>query len=79
MEYLHVILKDDNDYICTCREMPSISGIGDTIPEAIEEFTMVMSLVKEIMKEQGTEMPSPIQPKETHERTKPTSISIPED
>lgn len=48
---------EEGDYIATCKEMPSISGIGDTESEAIKEYKIAMSLAEEIMEEQGTPMP----------------------
>ena len=48
---------EEGDYIATCKEMPSISGIGDTESEAVEEYKIAMSLVEEIMEEDGTPMP----------------------
>jgi len=48
---------EDDGFIATCKEMPSISGWADTVEEAIKEFKIAMSLAEEIMEEQGTPMP----------------------
>jgi predicted RNase H-like HicB family nuclease len=60
MDYNVIVFKEDGDFIATCKEMPSISGIGDTKLKAIEEFHIAISLAKEIMDEQGTPMPERI-------------------
>ena len=54
------IYNGDSDIIATCKEMPSISGVGETKEEAIKEFKIVMTEVEEIMEEQGTPMPTKI-------------------
>ena len=56
VEYDIVVIKEDV-YVATCKEIPSISGIGDTPTEAINEFKEAMQVAKEIMKEQSTPLP----------------------
>jgi predicted RNase H-like HicB family nuclease len=43
------VIVYDGDYVATCEEYPSISGIGDTEEKAIEELKTV---VEEIENEQ---------------------------
>lgn len=49
----------DDSYIALCPEFPGISGIGDTIEEAIAELQVALELVIEIYQEEGRALPEP--------------------
>jgi predicted RNase H-like HicB family nuclease len=47
-------------YIATTLEIPSISGIGKTQEEALQELKTAFEMAKEIYQEDNREMPEPL-------------------
>lgn len=50
---------EDEAYIATTAEMPTISGIGDTFEEALMELETVFSQLVDTYKDDKEEMPIP--------------------
>jgi predicted HicB family RNase H-like nuclease len=52
--------QDDEAFIATCAEFPSLSGIGNTREMALNEITNVVISTLEWMGEDKEEFPTPI-------------------
>ncbi len=50
---------EDEAYIATTSEIPSISGIGDTVDEALLELRTVFQLMIETYEKDKEDMPTP--------------------
>lgn len=51
----------DKEFAASFLELPGLSGMGVTIPEAIEELHEALTCWLEVAKEKGFELPPPIQ------------------
>ncbi len=58
-----VYSEEDEGYIATTLEIPSISGIGKTPEEALQELKTAFELASEIYQEDNREMPEPLMKK----------------
>jgi len=47
-------------YIATAFEMPTISGFGDTVEDAIKELKEAFTLAREVLEEDNENMPEPL-------------------
>ena len=57
---LRIFYSDEDEaYIATTAEIPTISGIGDTIETALNELKTVFQLVMETYKTDNEKMPVP--------------------
>ncbi len=59
--YTYRIFQDEasNEYVAECHEIPGLSGIGETAPEALTELREAIAGWLEVLEEQGTPFPSP--------------------
>ena len=59
--YTYQVFHDapSGEYVAKCQEIPGLSGIGDTEPEALAELQEVVAGWLEELQEQGLPLPLP--------------------
>jgi predicted HicB family RNase H-like nuclease len=50
---------EDNAYIATCQEFPSLSGVSEDAESAVSELKEALAMAIEVMEEDGDQLPSP--------------------
>ncbi len=59
--YTYRVFQDEasDEYVAECQEIPGLSGIGETAPEAVAELQEAVAGWLEVLEEQGLPFPSP--------------------
>lgn len=59
--YTYRIFQDEasKEYVAECQEIPGLSGIGETAPEALSELREAIAGWLEVLEEQGKPFPPP--------------------
>lgn len=59
--YTYHLFQDEasREYVAECHEIPGLSGIGETAPEALAELREAIAGWLDVLAEQGKSFPSP--------------------
>jgi predicted RNase H-like HicB family nuclease len=60
--YTYHLFQDEasSEYVAECHEIPGLSGVGETAPEALAELREAIAGWLEVLEEQGKPFPSPV-------------------